>query len=306
MPGPPLSPLPRQEILEGLKRFPRWFYPFDLGQGVRVTPNASPVGTVDPERFRAGHAPMWEAVLGACGGSLEGLSVLDAGCFQGYWTLEAARAGAARAVGFDARPEPVEQARFCARAIGLPNASFETGDLLDIGRFGAFDVVFLFGVLYHVDRPVEFLDRVRRVTRRLVVVNTDVLPLDEPVIQLRYEDPAMELNAAGGALVTVPSVSAVVRMLRHVGFGGVEVLPPAPGGAEAYRRWRRAIFLARPTPDGKPEPPPPEVLAGMRRGHGERKLSWIPSALDRAPLGAILRRKLRRLLGRRRPPRSEA
>jgi SAM-dependent methyltransferase len=299
----PLTPLSRAEIEEGVRRFPRWFYPFDLGQGVRVEPTDSPLGKVNAAGYVRKHAPLWKAVLDACGGSFEGLSVLDAGCFQGYWSIEAARAGASRVVGFDLREEHVEQARFCARAIGLPNVEFRRAELFDLATMGTFDVVLLFGVLYHVDQPIELLRRARGVTRRLIAVNTDVLPLDEPVVQLRYEDPSMELNSATGALVCVPSVSAVVRMLRHTGFGRVRVLPPAD--AESYRTWRRAVFLAEPTPDGAPEPPPASVWTAGAHGYGERKLDWVPSGSDRAPLRTVLARKLRRLFDRDRAPTSE-
>jgi SAM-dependent methyltransferase len=304
--GPALDPLPREQILEGMRRFPVWSYPFDLGQGIVVTPTETPLGPKDATMFLLSHKPKWDAVLGTFGGSLEGLTVLDAGCYQGYWTVEAARRGAARAVGFDARPEHLEQARFAARAIGLPNASFEQADVFDIERFGPFDVVLLFGILYHVDSPIDLLRRVRKVTRRLLVVDTNVLPLDEPVIQLRYEDTGMVLNSASAPLVAVPSVSAVTRMLRHTGFGDVRVVPPAPGGFGGRLRWKRAAFLCAPRDPSDPEPPPPEVIAAMKGRLGERRLSGIPSAADRIPLGTILGRKIRRLFDPHRPPSSEA
>lgn len=306
MGGPALDPLPREQILEGMRRFPVWSYPFDLGQGIVVEPTGTPLGPLEAKRFHAAHRPKWDAVLAACGGSLEGLTVLDAGCYQGYWTVEAARRGAARAVGFDARPEHLEQARFVARAIGLPNATFEEADVFDIERFGPFDVVLLFGILYHVDSPIEFLRRVRKVTRRLLVVDTNVLPLDEPVLQLRYEDTGMVLNAAGAPLVAVPSVSAVTRMLRHTGFGDVRVVPPAADGFGGRVRWKRADFLCTPRDPADPEPPPPEVIASMEGRMGERRLSGIPSAADRVPLATILARKFRRIFDPHRPPRSEA
>src|SRR5258706_11316132 len=112
----PVTPLPREEILEGVRRFPVWSYPFDLGQGIRVEPTVNPLGQKDQGKFLLSHRPKWNAILSACGGSLEGLSVLDCGCYQGYWTAEAARPGAARAVGFAPRPRPPDQATFLARA----------------------------------------------------------------------------------------------------------------------------------------------------------------------------------------------
>jgi SAM-dependent methyltransferase len=300
------QPLPREEILAGLRRFPQWSYPFDLGQGIVVEPTDTPLGKKDAARFLASHRPKWDAILEKCGGSLRGLRVLDCGCYQGYWTVEAARAGAAQAVGIDARPEHLEQARFVAKAIGLPNATFEPCDVFDIERLGEFDVVLLFGILYHVDSPIDLLRRVRAVTRKLLAVDTNVLPLDEPVIQLRYEDTGMVLNAARSSLVAVPSVSAVTRMLRHTGFGDIAVVRAGKEGHRGRRRGRRAAFLCVPRDPANPEPPPQEVLDSMKGRHGEPRLSALPSGADRVPLGTILRRKARRLFGKDEPPRSEA
>src|SRR5258706_5376012 len=283
-----VNPLPREEILEGVRRFPVGSYPFDLGQGIRVEPTVNPLGKKDQGKFLLSHRPKWNAILSACGGSLEGLSVLDCGCYQGYWTAEAARAGAARAVGFDARPEHLEQARFVARAIGLPNLTFEQADVFDIERFGPFDVVLLFGILYHVDSPIELLRKVRAVTRKLLIVDTNVLPLDEPVVQLRYEDTGMVLNASRSSLVAVPSVSAVTRMLRHTGFGDIRVVAPDPGGAGGRVRWKRAAFLCAPRDPASPEPPPADVLASMAGEMGEPRLSAIPSGADPVPPRTLL------------------
>lgn len=302
MAEPTTTPLSREEILEGVKRFPSWAYPFDLGQGIVVETRNTRLGPKDPELFVASHKPKWDAVLRACGGSLKGLSVLDCGCYQGYWTVEAIRAGASRAVGIDARPQHLEQARFVARALGYGNATFEQADVFDVERLGAFDVVFLYGILYHVDSPVDLLRRVRAVTRKLLVVDTDTLPLEEPVLQLRYEDPGMEVNSATAPLVMVPSVSAVVRMLRHAGFDEVRVVRPAPDGAKVRVRWRRTAFLAAPRDLSLPSPIPPGIVGRL----GERHLSAMPSAADRVPLPVILGRKARRLFDPHRPPNPEA
>ena len=306
MAEPTTKPLSREEILEGIQRFPSWAYPFDLGQGIRVETKNTRLGPKDPELFFASHRPRWDALLAACGGSLKGLSVLDCGCFQGYWTVEAIRAGAERAVGIDARPEHLEQARFVARALGYANASFEQVDLFDVERLGAFDIVLLQGVLYHVDSPIDLLRRVRAITRKLVVVDTDTLPLDEPVLQLRYEDTAMEVNSATAPLVMVPSVSAVVRMMRHAGFGEVRVVRPAPDGAVKRLHWKRTAFVGVPRDLSKPDPELQRSIDSVAGRHGEPHLNAMPSAADRVPLSTILWRKARRLFDRSRPTNPEA
>ena len=78
-----------------------------------------------------------------------------------------------------------------------------------------------------------------------------------------------------------------------------------PPAMDVHQAWRRASFIGKPNADGSPVPPPADVWK-PREGHwGERKLEWIPSAIDRAPLRKILARKLRWIFGSQKAPRNE-
>lgn len=88
-----LSEAEAERVLRGTEY---WHYPFDLPWG---DVGASKPGTDDRHEQRKRH--FFAPLLVGFGGSLAGKRVLDLGCCQGFWTLEAARSGAAACLGLD-------------------------------------------------------------------------------------------------------------------------------------------------------------------------------------------------------------
>ena len=77
---------------------------------------------------------------------LDGKSVLDIGCNEGFFCFEAHARGAARVVGIDARAKFVESARERAAQLKQP-ITFEQRDVMDLPVDG-FDYIFLFSALH--------------------------------------------------------------------------------------------------------------------------------------------------------------
>jgi SAM-dependent methyltransferase len=104
--------------------------------------------------------------------------VLDLACQEGCYALEAALAGA-EAVGVEARAHHVARAKICAQRLGLQDkVRFEIGDVraIDAQTFGAFDIVFFLGILYHLDAndAAETLTRLAGVASDLLIIDTHV------------------------------------------------------------------------------------------------------------------------------------
>lgn len=98
-------------------------------------------------------------------------TLIDIGCREGGYAIEFARAGY-DVVGLEARPSNVERCTLLAADAGLENVRFVCDDARNLLDHGTFDVVFCCGLLYHLDRPVEFLSLLGQVTDRLLVLNT--------------------------------------------------------------------------------------------------------------------------------------
>lgn len=228
-----------------------WHYAFDLGHGIITQPSHG-----DARRQEQRRRFLFEPLLHLTGGTLDGLSILDLGCNQGFWSVEAARAGARSVLGVEGRPEHVAAARFVAEALNIPNVTFETLNVFDpaLVERGPFDVVLCLGLLYHVDRPLELLERLHALTHRWLVLDTSVVDVNAAVLHLIFEDPEDPRNAVGDGLVAVPSREAVERMLWHAGFEAVwRILQLSADLPPAYLQGRRSAWIAASRPDLVPD-----------------------------------------------------
>jgi len=103
------------------------------------------------------------------------LHILDLGCGEGVYSIEAALRGA-QVVALDARTQRMEQGAACARRHGLDNLRFIQQDVRMAKReaLGSFDVVYLLGLLYHLDAPDLFgvLENVHALCSDLLIIDT--------------------------------------------------------------------------------------------------------------------------------------
>lgn len=112
-----------------------------------------------------------KAVLDAAG-DVDGLSVLDGGCAEGYMARELARRGA-KATGIDSCGPLIDAARDAADREGLA-IDYQVADLSDMPvADGTFDLVVLNHVVHDMEDPAATFAEVRRVLRpggRLVIM----------------------------------------------------------------------------------------------------------------------------------------
>src|SRR3954466_9936846 len=152
----------------------RWYHTIDLGAGV-VTKGIDDT----PVRLARLNLPS----------SFAGLSVLDIGAWDGFFSFEAERRGAARVVAADyyswhgtgwGSKAGFELAR---TALQSKVADIDI-DVMDLSpeRVGTFDVVLFLGVLYHLRHPLLALERVASVTRKLLILETvvDMVGIERP------------------------------------------------------------------------------------------------------------------------------
>jgi SAM-dependent methyltransferase len=112
----------------------------------------------------------------------EKLRILDLGCGEGVYAIEAGLRGA-EVLALDARRRHMELGAGCAARHGLDNISFRQEDVRQVtrGTHGPFDVVYCLGILYHLDVPDVFsvLENVQGICDGLLVVDT-FISLEQP------------------------------------------------------------------------------------------------------------------------------
>jgi tRNA (mo5U34)-methyltransferase len=205
-----------------------WFHTIDLGHGI-ITPG------VDNTPCKLKKLGMPE--------NLEGMTVLDIGAWNGFYSFEAEKREAKRVLATDS---------YCWNGEGwgtkdgfdlakkVLNSQVEEReiDVLDLSpeEIGVFDLVLFSGVLYHMRHPLLALERVYNVTGRQLILEThvDMLGFKRPAIafypaQEAYNDPT---NWCG------PNIPAVNGMLKTVGFQKVDLIHPSS-------LWLRFSFIMR-------------------------------------------------------------
>ncbi len=96
----------------------------------------------------------------ALGGGVRGARVLEIGPYEGHYSYQLEKAGAADVVAIEVNKINFLKCLVVKETLGL-KTSFLLGDfaITDTQSLGAFDLCFAAGVLYHQKRPVEFLDK---------------------------------------------------------------------------------------------------------------------------------------------------
>lgn len=177
--------------------------------------------------------PFWvlDQVLALLPQEKSSCSFLDIGCATGRFSFYLASQKVGSVRGVEIRPHQVEQCNFIksvdARFKDAPVRFDHVAESADDIRFlegESFDVVLSLGVLYHLEKPVQHLRNVRRLTRYVAVIHT-LTHSAAPVgfWKLIHEDPNWITKASSG-VSWVPHVFDVENLLRHAGFARVEQL----------------------------------------------------------------------------------
>lgn len=192
----------------------RWWHTIDLGNGV-ITPG------IDDSLGKLKKLRMPE--------DLRGMTVLDIGAWDGFFSFEAERRRASCVLATDSfcwgGEEWGTKAGFeLARRVLNSKVQDMEIDVLDISpeKIGVFDLVLFLGVLYHMRYPLLALERVFSVTGKQLILEThvDMIGCKRPVMAFY---PEAELNHDPTDWWG-PNPAAVEAMLKTVGFRKVEIV----------------------------------------------------------------------------------
>jgi len=81
-------------------------------------------------------------------------------------------------LGIDARVDHIEHANLIRSVFGRTNLTFQTGDVngLDPAHVGTFDIVLMYGLIYHLENPIGAIRLARALARRVCLIETQVAP----------------------------------------------------------------------------------------------------------------------------------
>jgi 2-polyprenyl-3-methyl-5-hydroxy-6-metoxy-1,4-benzoquinol methylase len=142
------------------------------------------------------------------------LRLADVGCLEGGYAVEFARMGF-QVLGVDVRELNIAACNYVKSKTDLPHLEFVQDNAFDIAKYGEFDAVFCCGLLYHLDRPKEFLETLSGVTKKLLILQTHFSlinpsrgPISQKLAELKFRVPVV-------ARFVLPGLQWVLaRMLR--------------------------------------------------------------------------------------------
>lgn len=222
-----------------------WHYRFELPFG---TTTPSRPGWAERVQKRRGH--FFQALLDLYGGSLNGKSVLDLGCCQGFWSFESRKAGASSVLGIDSSPFFVKEAEALRTVLQIEGCSFLSAHLEDDPwwqQCPESDITLTLGVLYHLTDPVHVLRKAMSRTKRAIVVDGEVALGETPSLQLRARTPGEPTTIRSNLtseIRTVPTASAILWLLKDGGFTSATILKPSAEMPTDYHAGTTVSILA--------------------------------------------------------------
>jgi len=245
-------------FLERIRARP-WFYEFELPDGTRTESHLPPgVEKIHETRRQL----LDEALDRAVGADAAELTAVDLACHQGWFALHLAKRHFRSILGVDARDEHLADAKLMADVQGVSTfrtlkADLETARAEDIG---VHDVTLMLGLLYHLENPVHALRLARAVTRKVMVIETQVVPHMSGMVDWgswRFQRPMVGVfgivdetaethasEASVHGICLAPSIETLEWLLKRVGFSRVERLVPPADGYEQLVAQKRAMFAA--------------------------------------------------------------
>jgi tRNA (mo5U34)-methyltransferase len=195
-----------------------WYHPIDLGNGLITRPERH-IQRRFARRLRLLQIPQ----------DLSGRSVLDIGAWDGFWSFECERRGAARVLAIDTYAWDRYGMDSFLLAHGALKSKVEYQRLavedLSPDTVGQFDVVLFLGVFYHLRSPIDGLDRLRRIVRQLLILETHTLI---PAFHSSY--PLVSFFPGDGhetgrphEFTAIPTEECLVQMLLSASFRGIDV-----------------------------------------------------------------------------------
>jgi tRNA (mo5U34)-methyltransferase len=190
---------------------------------------------------------------------MTGMRVLDVGCAEGFFSFEAERRGAKEIVSIDSFPDSIRRFNICRSALGSKASPF-LANVYELAprTFGTFDMVFFFGVLYHLRHPILALEKIFSVCSGTMLLQTASMELllhgNEPLA--RFYPFGMPSGPADKPMFDptvfwIPNAACTRALVEHAGFKGVEMLSTDKAGA----------ILRAEAPSKAPGEPPDQTKA---------------------------------------------
>lgn len=199
-----------------------WFHRIEL------TPDLVTPGWSDPKVDKLPHYGLPQ--------DMTGMRVLDIGCAEGFFSFEAERRGAREVVAIDSFPDSIRRFNICRSAFDSKATGFLCS-VYDLNEraFGTFDMVFFYGVLYHLRNPILALEKILSVCTGTMLLQTAGYEVpgmaDIPLAKFHpfgLQSGPPENPVWDPTVFWLPNGECVRAMVAHAGFLDIETISTDP------------------------------------------------------------------------------
>lgn len=233
-----------QALVQKINSFSQWHYQFNLNG--HLTP-------ISEERWINRHLQrgkyFFEPLIHLFGGSLKDQRVLDLGCNAGFWSLQAVNNGGEFVLGIDGRQMHIDQANlvFEVNHIAKERYKFIRGNIfdLDFARFGTFQIVLCLGLMYHISKPIELLEKIAHVNTDILIIDTRISTIEGSLFEMYHENLDDPRNAIDYNIAFIPTKKAIFDIMPQFGYSVIMLKPRFTDytGAHQYEKGTRRAFL---------------------------------------------------------------
>lgn len=237
--------------LENVKK-QKWFYEFTLPDGTKTESYL----LEEVRKIHTTRETVLRNYLNNCSDNLS--TALDISCHEGFFSLILAEYFE-NVTGLDKNAESLEKAIQISNLLGHSKINFVNTSVEMWDEKQNADFVLCFGLLYHVENPIQILRKLATLTKKFLCLESQVLPFnltgsieDGSYLWQRNLNGIFGLCAdysespEGGLtdLSLVPSREALEFLLRQLGFKTVDFYKPETDDYEQFVRNQRVIIFA--------------------------------------------------------------
>ena len=220
-------------LSQKINEYKNWFHNIEIAEEVYTNPDSEYSSN------------RWKIIAPYVIGKVKDKVCLDVGSSSGFFSIKLIENGAKKVIGIDQgeQNKVVEQARFAINEMGIRNIEYKTLSVYDIEELDTrFDFTLFLGVLYHLRYPLLALDKLRKVTDRMIIqtITTKIEDPHKKNFEYKFRPPHLDNislrsdvfykpgypkihfieNKLDGDISNkcLPNVEGVVSMLRASGF----------------------------------------------------------------------------------------